>query len=61
MECCENYHFQISEVAGVADGSLDSLLVNDREIGFGHFRPCLVSKIFKIPRHIESCGICMVH
>jgi len=38
MESCENYHFQIRKAAGVADGSLDSLLVNDRGIGVGLFR-----------------------
>ena len=35
MESCGNYHLQIRKAAGVADGSLDSLLVNDRGIGVG--------------------------
>jgi len=35
MESCGNYYFQIRKVAGVADGSLDSLPVIDREIGVG--------------------------
>jgi len=35
MESCGNYYFQIRKVAGVADDSLDSLLVNDRGIAFG--------------------------
>jgi len=26
-----------------------------------HHRPCLVPKIFKILRHIESCGTCIKH
>jgi hypothetical protein len=44
MESCGNYHFQIRKVAGVADGSLDSLLVNDRGIGVGIHVSCMFEK-----------------
>ena len=40
MESCGNYHFQIRKVAGVADDSLDSLLVNG--IGFVKPKPACV-------------------